>query len=296
MTASATLSLGYVAIYVALVGVASFIEKPAGRGFGAFQLNALIRVGSLAAAAVALVFAHGLVLPAAGYLLAGLGIGVLTGAGSILYCFGLDYLPVSMVVTLSNLYIVITIVLGIVVLHEPVTVLKIAGLACTLAGVLVLGHSPARYAAHPEDSSASTPRQARGFAIMGIYIVMIGVGAFLEKPALKGLTATQLNALMGIAMTAVAGIALAAKGPRLPMTKRTLGGLGVGFMIGTASVFYFLGLRGLPVSVASAASNSSVVVTVVLSAIFLHQRLGRARGAAIALTLLGATLLAFSTG
>src|SRR6266567_4116920 len=266
MTTSATLSLGYVAVYVLLVGVASFIEKPAGRGFGAFQLNALIRAGSLAAAAVALVFAHGLAFPATSYLLAGLGIGLITGAGSMLYCFGLNYLPVSLVVTLSNLYIVITIVLGIVVLQEPVTVLKIAGLACTMAGVLILGHSPARYAAHPEASSASAPRQARGFVIMGIYIVMIGVGAFLENPALKGLTATQLNALMGIAMMAV------------------------------ASVFYFLGLRGLPVSVASAASNASVVVTVMLSAIFLHQPLGRARGAALALTLLGATHLALSTG
>jgi len=44
------------------------------------------------------------------------------------------------------------------------------------------------------------------------------------------------------------------------------------------------------------ASNASVIVTVVLSAVFLHQPLGHARGAAIALTLLGATLLAFSTG
>ena len=63
-----------------------------------------------------------------------------------------------------------------------------------------------------------------------------------------------------------------------------------------ASVFYFLGLRGLPVSPASAASNTSVIVTVVLSAIFLHQPLSRARGAELALTLLGATLLALSTG
>src|SRR5215472_14524046 len=294
MTRAATLSLGYVAVYVALVGVASFLEKPAGRGFGAFQLNALIRVGSLAAAAVALAFAHGHAFPAASYLLAGLGIGLLTGAGSILYCFGLNYLPVSLVVTLSNLYIVVTIVLGIVVLHEPITLLKIVGLTCTMAGVLVLAHPPARHAVRPETSSASTPLQARGFVIMGIYIVMIGIGAFLEKPALKGLAATQLNALMGIAMTAVAGIALAVKGPPLPMTKRTLGGLGVGVMIGTASVFYFLGLRGLPVSVASATSNASVIVTVVLSAVFLHQPLGRTRGGAIVLTLLGATLLGLS--
>jgi len=296
MTTSAAVSLGYVAIYVALVGVASFIEKPAARGFGAFQINALIRAGSLAAAVVALVLAHGLALPATSYLLAGLGIGLITGAGSMLYCFGLDYLPVSLVVTLSNLYIVVTIVLGIVFLHEPVTGLKIAGLTCIIAGVVILGHSPARYAAHTQGSTASAPRQARGFVIMGIYIVLIGVGAFLEKPALKGLTATQLNALMGIAMTAVAGTALAVKGPRLPMTKRTLAVLGVGIMIGAASVFYLLGLRGLPVSVASAASNASVVVTVVLSAIFLHQPIGRARGAGLALTLLGATLLALSTG
>lgn len=80
------LSLGYVAVYVVLVGVASVIEKPVGRGFGAFQLNALIRAGGLAAAVAALLLAHGFVLPSVPYILAGLGIGLLlTGAGSLLY-------------------------------------------------------------------------------------------------------------------------------------------------------------------------------------------------------------------
>ena len=178
---SVTQSLGYVAIYVALAGVASFIEMPAGRGFGAFQLNALIRTGSLAAAAVALVFGHGLAFPAAKYLLGGMGIGLLSGVGSMLYCFGLDYLPVSLVVTFSNLYIVITVVLGVVVLHEPVTVLKIAGLLCIMAGVLVLARSPARHAANPEASSAGTPPQPRGFAIMGIYVAVIGSAPSLRS-------------------------------------------------------------------------------------------------------------------
>lgn len=159
------LSRGYVTMYVVLVGVASVIEKPVGRGFGAFQLNALIRAGGLAAAAATLVLAHGFVLPAVPYILAGLSIGLLT-----------------------------------------------------------------------------------------------------------------------------------AKEPRLPMTTRTLGGFGVGVMIGTASVFYFLGLRALPVSVAAASSNAYVVVTVALSAIFLHQPLSRTRGGAMALTLLGVTLLAVSPG
>lgn len=113
-------------------------------------------------------------------------------------------------------------------------------------------------------------------------------------PAARPPQSTQLNALMAIAMTAVASIALVAKGPRLPITKRTLGGFGVGLMIGTASVFYFLGLRGLPVSVAAASSNAYVVVTVGLSAIFLNQPLSRTTGGAMALTLIGVTLLALS--
>ena len=63
---------------------ASFIEKPAGCRFGSFQLNAVIRTGSLAAAAVALVFDPGPAFPATGYLVGGLGIGLLTRVGSML--------------------------------------------------------------------------------------------------------------------------------------------------------------------------------------------------------------------
>jgi uncharacterized membrane protein len=118
--------------------------------------------------------------------------------------------------------------------------------------------------------------------------------AFLEKLALRGLDATQLNGLMAIAMTTVAGVALAVKGPRLPMTKRSLAGVGVGAMIGAASVFYFLGLRALPVSVAAASSNAYVVVTVLLSTIVLRQPLTRGRRGAIVLTLVEVTLLALS--
>jgi drug/metabolite transporter (DMT)-like permease len=99
---------------------------------------------------------------------------------------------------------------------------------------------------------------------------------------------------MAIAMTAVAVFALAAKGPALPMNTRALAAAGIGAMIGIASVFYFLGLQRLPVSVAAATSNASIVVTVLLSSIFLRQPLTRARSSAIALTLVGVTQLALS--
>lgn len=292
-----TVSLGYIGAYVVLVGVASFIESPVGRGFGPFQLNALIRTGSLVAALVALVLTHGFAIPAGPSALAGIGIGLITGVGSLFYCAALDYLSVAMVVTFSNLYIVITTLLGIVVLGEQVTALKVVGLACILVGVVLLAHAPARYAVTPEAASSDHKVfQLRALGIIATYVIIVGVGAFLEKPALKGLDATQLNGLMAIAMTAVAGVALAVRGPRLPMTRRTLGGFGVGAMIGIASVFYFLGLAGLPVSVAAASSNAYIIVTVVLSTIFLRQPLTRDRGGAIVLTLLGVTSLALSVG
>ena len=287
-----TLSLVYVAVYVVLAGIASFIEVPVGRGFGAYQLNVLIRTGSLSAALVALVAVHGFALPALDSALAGLGIGLIAGLGSLFYCFALDYLAVSLVVTVSNIYIVITTLLGVVVLGEPVTALRVAGLVFILVGVVVLGHAPARYGVQPDATSRNTMFQLRPATIMSTYIVVIGVAAFLEKPALQGLDATQLNGLMAIAMTTVACVALAVRGPRLPMTNRTFAAFGIGAMIGVASVFYFLGLRGLPVSVTAASSNAYIVVTVLLSTVFLHQPLSLSRSGGVALTLLGVTALA----
>ena len=291
------MSFGFIAAYAVIVAVASVIEVPIGRGFKSVQLNLLIRLGSLAAALAALVVVHGAGDPTGPSVLLGLGIGVLTGVGSIIYCLALIDLPLSLVVTLSNLYIVVTALLGMSVLRESVTVTKIAGLALTLGGVLLLAHPPAsRYGVHSASSSAKKPPPTRALLMMGGYVVIVGVGAFLEKPALRELDATQLNALMAVAMTAVACIAFALEGPKVQVSWRSLGGLGVGAMIGTASVFYFLGLRGLAVSVAAASSNAYVVITVLLSTLVLHQPLTKVRIGAIALTVGGVTLLALGAG
>jgi drug/metabolite transporter (DMT)-like permease len=82
----------------------------------------------------------------------------------------------------------------------------------------------------------------------------------------------------------------------MQMSFRSLGALGVGAMVGVASVAYFLGLRSLPVSVAAAASNSYIVITVLLSALVLHQPMTKTRSGAIAITLGGVTLLGLGVG
>lgn len=289
-------SIASIAGFALLTGVASFIEVPIGRGFTAFQFNLLIRAGSLGAALLALVSFRGAGLPAMESALIGLGLGVITGAGSIFYCFALQYMRVSLVVTFSNLYLVVTIVLGIVVLTEPVTLLKVTGLGATLIGVLVLSHAPARYGiSHDPGIDVATPPK-RGIAIMAMYVAIVGVAAFLEKPALKGLDPVQLNALMAIAMTGVAGTALGISGARLPETRLALPAIGVGALIGIASVLYFLGLRGLPVSIAAAMSNAYIVVTVVLSGVVLREPLTPSKAGGIVMTLAGASVLALSAG
>jgi drug/metabolite transporter (DMT)-like permease len=280
-----------VSIYVVLIGVASFLEEPVARSVRAFQMNLLIRVGSFAAALAAFGIIDRAAFPPMPWLLAGLGVGLISGVGSICYCLSLDSLPVTQVVTLANLYLVVTVVLGMVVLHEPASLLTIGGLTCTFASMLMLVRPPGKYGVH----SSATWRKApglRAYGVMGLYIVLIGVGTFLEKPLLSTMDATQFNALQAIAMTAVAGIAVAVTGPHPPRTTRTVQGIGLGALIGLASVSYFVGLRGLPVSVAAAFSNASMVVTVLLAAIVLKRRMSPMQIGAVLLMLVGLTLLA----
>ena len=285
--------LAYLVAYAVLAGVASFIEVPVGHRYQAFQLNALIRAGSLLAALVAFLAAHGLAIPMTTATLAGLGIGVIAGIGSICYCFAVSYMPVSTVATLSNLYLVVTTLLGIAILGESITVLKLGGLVAMIAGALLLDAAPARFGvrggAGGKQATALVP-----LLIMAGYSVLVGVSAFLEKPVLRYLDPTELNAFVATGMTIVAGAALALHGPGLPMQWRTLLPAAVGLMIGLASVLYFLALSGLPVSVAAALSNASALITIALSTKFLGQRVTRERGIAIALTILGVTLLAAS--
>jgi drug/metabolite transporter (DMT)-like permease len=143
---------------------------------------------------------HGMALPALPSLLAGIGIGIITGIGSICYCLALGYLAVSVVVAFANLYIVVTVLLGMTVLHEAATPLKITSLLVTLAGVLVLSYSPGRHGVQLGEGAATQTHWLRPLVILAAYILLIGTGTFLEKPALHGLDATQLNALQAAGM------------------------------------------------------------------------------------------------
>lgn len=74
-----------------LLGVASFVERPVGRGFDSFHVNALVRGGGLALGRAARVASHDFALSAPLSLLVGLTFSVIAGIGSICYCLALGY-------------------------------------------------------------------------------------------------------------------------------------------------------------------------------------------------------------
>lgn len=279
-------ALGFIGANVVLTGVASFLEHPLSRQLDAFRLGAALRLGGLVMAVGALLAGRDPVIPDLGPGLAGVGIGLILGMGSAFYCLALSGLAPWLAASVANGYIAVTILLGVLVLGERLTWLVVAGLALTLAGIMALSWR------QPADTGRRGARQSLA-AIwpLGPYIVLVGIGVFLEKPALRGLTALQLNALTALGMAVVALAAVVARDRRLPTGSAALGAGGVGVLLGLGAVGYYLGLEHLPVSVAATLSNTSVLVTVALAVVFRHQVITLRQVVGAATTLVGVSLL-----
>lgn len=78
-------SLGCVAIYVLLVGIAAFLQKLVSASLDAFQLNLSVRAGTLLLAVPAAAIVHGVTVPSLVSALSGMGIGALAGLGVLFY-------------------------------------------------------------------------------------------------------------------------------------------------------------------------------------------------------------------
>ena len=280
------MALGFIGVNVVLEGLASFLEHPLSQKLDAFRLGAALRLGALIVAVAALLAGRGPAIPDLEPGLAGFGIGLILGVGSVFYCLALSRLAPWLAASVANGYVVVTILLGIVVLGEDLTWFASAGLALTFAGVVALS-----WRKPTEAGSHGLRRSLAAVWPLGPYIVLVGVGVFLEKPVLRGLTALQLNALTALGMAIVALIAVAALDRRLPTGATALGAGGVGLLLGLGSVGYYLGLERLPVSVASTLSNTSVLVTAALAVVFRHQTITPRQVVGAAATLAGVSLL-----
>lgn len=134
----------------------------------------------------------------------------------------------------------------------------------------------------------------RGYTFLAGYVVFVGVASFLQKFAMKSLSAYQINALMALGMlvTAIPAWWLAERTLRLPVAGLPWGAP-VGLLMALGSIFYVLALSELPAGFAAAMSTGYIVVVVLLSWLFLHEPLTVVKLLGIALVIAGAGLLSW---
>jgi drug/metabolite transporter (DMT)-like permease len=127
-----------IAAYAVSSGTSSFLEAPLAGRRSALRLDAAVRLGALFLALLALLLGPGATYPGLRPMLSGLGIGILAGIGSVCYILALERWPVGPAASVADAYVVVTVVLGVVVLDEPLTWRIAVGLSLAVGGMLVL--------------------------------------------------------------------------------------------------------------------------------------------------------------
>lgn len=132
----------FLAGYVVLVGVASFLQKFTMKQLNPYQVNFLMAIGMAVTAVPALLFTQGNLAVPIKSLPLGAPIGLFMAIGSISYVLALSKLPVGTAAAISTSYIVLVVLLSRVFLGEHLSWLKIGGILLTIAGVALLSLEP----------------------------------------------------------------------------------------------------------------------------------------------------------
>jgi drug/metabolite transporter (DMT)-like permease len=131
-----------------------------------------------------------------------------------------------------------------------------------------------------------------GYLFLVIYIILLGIGTFLQKFVMKTLSPFQLEFLIAIGMflVSVPALLFTQKSLHIPAAGIPMGLL-VGLLFSGGSLAFTLGLSKMNVGLASAISVSYIVLALILSVIFLKEPLNLMKIAGITLTLIGVGLL-----
>ena len=129
---------GFLASYVVMVGVASFLEKFSMKQLNPYQVNFLMAIGMAVTAIPALWIKQGSLTVPTRALPLGAPLGLLMALGSICFVLALAKLPVGMATAISTSYVVLVFFLSWLLLHESMSWMKIAGTLLTIGGVALL--------------------------------------------------------------------------------------------------------------------------------------------------------------
>lgn len=201
-------------------------------------------------------------LPRGGVLLRLIGMGALGYVGqAFAYLTALDYASAGLVALLLYLYPVFVAVLAVVVLRERMTLPKGAALGLAVAGT-ALTVGPA---------GGQVLGVALAIAAALIYSVYILVGT----QVLKQVSAVQSSAVIFAAAGLCAGGLMLIDGPRLPASSQGWAAMGAMVVVATVLpvVTFLAGLERIGPTNAAMLSTLEPVVTVVLAAWLLDEKL-----------------------
>ncbi len=124
--------------YILIVGLGTFLMKFVDKDLTYYQINFLIAIGMLAITVPLLWFSqknfHIPIKP----LPLGILIGLCMALGSILFVASLSKLAVGPASAIATGYVLFALVLSVIFLKESLDWIKLAGIALTLAGVVIL--------------------------------------------------------------------------------------------------------------------------------------------------------------
>src|SRR5437773_4331836 len=129
---------GFLAGYIVMVGVASFLEKFSMKQLNPYQVNFLMAIGMAVTAVPALWIKQGSLTVPARALPLGAPIGLLMALGSISFVLALSELPVGMATGISVSYILLVMLLSWAFLSESMNWMKVSGALLTIGGVALL--------------------------------------------------------------------------------------------------------------------------------------------------------------
>ena len=129
---------GFLAGYIVMVGVASFLEKFSMKQLNPYQVNFLMAIGMAVTAVPALWIKQGSLTVPTKALPLGAPIGLLMALGSIFFVLALSKLPVGMATGISVSYVLLVLFLSWLFLNESMSWMKILGTLLTISGVALI--------------------------------------------------------------------------------------------------------------------------------------------------------------
>jgi drug/metabolite transporter (DMT)-like permease len=214
---------------------------------------------------------------------------------------------VNLTAPVVQLQVVVTMVMAVVVLHEPCTVLQMIGGALIIGGSLITQQAPARTAATSPakpDTPQFAPRYVAGYLFASLAAVSYGSTPVMARFALEN-TGPATGILGGLisyaAATAVAALALVSPAIRnnvLSITRNNARWFAAsGVFVAAAQGFFFAGVAVAPVMLVMPLLQLSLVFRMLFSTWLnpAHEIVGPLVLAGVVISVAGALMVSMDT-